>query len=153
MTYRCVFKGPYHSTCRALKSWLPTAGCWIIEEIVCDTLKFAYTSSKHTDLSSIQYSLTQNPKSLTDNRNDSRKSRILIYDINPLLEHVPLHTFQLWVTSFWFSYFSDLHLDNNKTHSWNISEDKVKWVQSFFSSSFSSLMDMITWKLANAVAL
>ena len=54
---RGVFKGPYHSTCRVLNFWLPTVGCLIIDRLVCDNLKFAYFSSKKTDLSSIQDNL------------------------------------------------------------------------------------------------
>ena len=62
--------------------WLLTVGCWIIEEFVCYTLKFAYFSSKQTDLSSIQDNLVQNLKFLTDNRPDSYKSSVLIWSIN-----------------------------------------------------------------------
>ena len=34
-----IFKGPYHST---LNFFLPTVGCWIVEEFVRYTLKFLF---------------------------------------------------------------------------------------------------------------
>ena len=86
---RGVFKGPYHSTSRVLNFWIPTVGCWIIEEFVCYTLIFAaYFSYKQTDLSSFQDNLAQNPKFVTDNRHCSQKGRALISNINtPLQAH------------------------------------------------------------------
>ena len=36
-----------------LNFWDSTIGCWIIEEFVCYTLKFAYFSTKQTDFSYI----------------------------------------------------------------------------------------------------
>ena len=67
-----VFKCPYHPTCRVLTFSLPTVGCCIIEEFACYTIKFAYFSSKQTDFSSIQDDNMQNPKVLTENRQDFR---------------------------------------------------------------------------------
>ena len=70
------------STCRVLNLWPRTVGCWIIEEFVCYTLKFANFSQKQTDLSSIHDKLARNPKFLTDNIHGSLKSRVLICNTN-----------------------------------------------------------------------
>ena len=75
---RGLFKILYHSACRVMNLWLPTVGCWINEEFVCYTLKFAHFTSKQTNLSSIEDNLAQNPKFLTDNRQDSCKNRVLV---------------------------------------------------------------------------
>ena len=83
---RGIFRDPYHLTCRVLNFWLPSVGCWKIEEFVCFTLKFACFSSKQTDFVSIQDELAQNLKFLIDNRHVSRIRRVLICNIN-----TPLH--------------------------------------------------------------
>ena len=83
---RGIFKGPYHSTCGVVNFWLPTVGCWIIEEFLCYTLKFALFVIKTNRFVFYSRLFGANPKILTDNRHDSRKSRVLICNIN-----TPLH--------------------------------------------------------------
>ena len=45
---RRLFRYPYHPTCRVLNFWLPTVGCWKMQELVCFTLKFGCFSPKQT---------------------------------------------------------------------------------------------------------
>ena len=78
---RGVFRGLYHSTCKALEFRLPTVGCWIIEEFVSYKLMFAHFSSQQTDLFSHQVNLSRNSKLVIDNRHDSRKSSVLFCNI------------------------------------------------------------------------
>ena len=83
---RGVFRYPYHPTCRVLNFWLPTVGCWKIQEFVCFTLKFACFHQNRQILSHIQCNLTRKCYFLTNHRHGFRNSRVLICKIN-----TPLH--------------------------------------------------------------
>ena len=79
--YRGVFRCPYHPSCRVWSFWLPTVGCWKIEEFLCFTLKSACYSSKQTDLSFIQDNLSRSLEFSIDNRHVFR-IRLLICNKN-----------------------------------------------------------------------
>ena len=104
-SYRGVFKGPYHFSCRVLNFRLPTVGCWKLKNLYCVTQNVAYFLSKQTDSLSIQDNFVQNPKFLTGNWHESCKSRVVICNMNTTL-YSCMESFKykqnVWL---WFSWF------------------------------------------------
>ena len=97
VTARGVFRYPYHPTCRVLNFWLPTVGCWKMQELVSFTLKLHVFHRNRHILSYIQGDLTWKCKFMTDHRHGFRKSicnintPLLSNGVHPNKNQIPSH--------------------------------------------------------------